>query len=499
MPYTNKILIVDDDPGARETLELLLLNHGYQLVFASNGREALALAAELTPDLILLDVMMAEMDGFMVCQRLRAAPRLAEVPIIMITALDDRDSRMRALDAGADDFVSKPFDWAELRARVQSTLRLNRYRRLLVERTKFAWVVEQADDGYMMVTDRGSICYANAQARRYLGLPPDEDAPILTPFLALASKHYRCEPHDSWTSWLERRGFTGAAPLYLVLPETQDVRACWLQVDSFDLPGGLETGWLIRLRDVTAQKDLERDVGTFHIAISHKMRTPLVGLLGSLEVLALHAPTLPGEDVAAFANAAFKSAQRLHGEIEDILQYIDASALAQPSEGFLLADLRATVAAISADVGLESVAVMENALGDIRLAFSRRAVEIVLWQLFENAKKFHPKRAPIVEVVAFRSSATEVNIEVRDDGITLSPEQLAMMGTPYYQNEKRFTGQVPGMGLGLALVADLVWGSGGTYGIANRDEGRGVVVKLTVPLVQHTDVRATSAHPLKYN
>jgi putative two-component system response regulator len=128
------ILIVDDDPGARDALEALLLIEGYQLHFAHNGPEALMKAAQLKPDLILLDVMMPEMDGFEVCQRLRGSSFLAEVPVIMITALDDRSSRLRGIDAGADEFVSKPFDRIELRTRIRTIIRLNRYHQLLEER-----------------------------------------------------------------------------------------------------------------------------------------------------------------------------------------------------------------------------------------------------------------------------------------------------------------------------------------------------------------------------
>lgn len=134
MEYINKILIVDDEPVGRETLGALLLAEGYHLTFASNGEEALEKAADLLPDLILLDVMMPGLDGFEVCRCLRTDPLLAEVPIIMVTALDDRDSRLQGIEAGADDFVTKPFDRIELRTRVRSITRLNRYRRLLLER-----------------------------------------------------------------------------------------------------------------------------------------------------------------------------------------------------------------------------------------------------------------------------------------------------------------------------------------------------------------------------
>ena len=94
------ILIVDDEPSARETLEGILFDRGYELVLAENGREALKKAKEVKPDLILMDVMMPEMDGFEVCRNLRKDPLLAEVPVIMITALDDQDSYIKGIEAG---------------------------------------------------------------------------------------------------------------------------------------------------------------------------------------------------------------------------------------------------------------------------------------------------------------------------------------------------------------------------------------------------------------
>lgn len=145
MTGKNTILIVDDEPFGRETLGDLLLTEDYTLAFAANGPEALAKAAELTPDVILLDVMMPGMDGFEVCRRLRADPNLAEVPVIMITALDDRASRLIGIEAGADDFMSKPFDRVELRTRVKTITRLNRYRRLLEERTRRREFEEEID------------------------------------------------------------------------------------------------------------------------------------------------------------------------------------------------------------------------------------------------------------------------------------------------------------------------------------------------------------------
>ena len=158
------ILIVDDEAVGRETLESLLIAEGYNLVFASNGPETLEKARDLTPDLILLDIMMPGMNGFEVCSHLRADKVTAEVPVIMVTALDDRDSRIEGIEAGADDFISKPYDRAELRTRVKSITRLNRYRNLLNERQKFEWVIHQSEDGYLIINSRDEILFANPRA-----------------------------------------------------------------------------------------------------------------------------------------------------------------------------------------------------------------------------------------------------------------------------------------------------------------------------------------------
>src|SRR4051812_36444195 len=108
------VLFVDDDPVGQEVFEAMLADGDYELASAGDGHTALAIARQLVPDLILLDVMMPGLDGFEVLRRLRADPVLAEAPVILVTALHDRQSRLRGLEAGADDFLSKPIDRLEL-------------------------------------------------------------------------------------------------------------------------------------------------------------------------------------------------------------------------------------------------------------------------------------------------------------------------------------------------------------------------------------------------
>src|SRR5438105_14443016 len=122
MATESKILVVDDVVDNVKLLDKLLTVNGYSVLKAHSGREALSALETELPDLILLDVMMPEMSGYEVCQKVRENPATALLPIIMVTALNAAEERIKGIQAGADDFISKPINMAELIARVCSLL-----------------------------------------------------------------------------------------------------------------------------------------------------------------------------------------------------------------------------------------------------------------------------------------------------------------------------------------------------------------------------------------
>jgi putative two-component system response regulator len=121
-----KVLVVDDHAASRMTAVALLAMEGYRVIEAESGSTAVELVIQKQPDLILLDVMMPEMDGFEVCQLLKQDNHTRLIPVIFITALDDKRSRIRGIEVGADDFLIKPFDSVELTARVKSLVQQKR-------------------------------------------------------------------------------------------------------------------------------------------------------------------------------------------------------------------------------------------------------------------------------------------------------------------------------------------------------------------------------------
>src|SRR5580658_9307955 len=121
---TGRILVVDDIEANVRLLHAKLTAEYYDVLTASDGATGLAMAAEETPDLVLLDVMMPGMDGFEVCRRLKNEPATRHIPVVLVTALDGRADRITGLEAGADEFLNKPIDDVLLFARVKSLTRL---------------------------------------------------------------------------------------------------------------------------------------------------------------------------------------------------------------------------------------------------------------------------------------------------------------------------------------------------------------------------------------
>lgn len=122
-----KVLVVDDIPLNVELLEDDLVSSGYEVITAFDGRSALEKVATEQPDLILLDVMMPDMDGFEVCRRLKSDEETVLIPIVMVTALSEKADRIKGIEAGVDDFLTKPVDKQQLNARVKSLLRVKLY------------------------------------------------------------------------------------------------------------------------------------------------------------------------------------------------------------------------------------------------------------------------------------------------------------------------------------------------------------------------------------
>jgi len=469
------VLIVDDDENGRDLLGTLLRREKCRFLSAKNGLEALQLTIEHQPDLILLDVMMPEMDGYAVCKAIRVNPQLAEIPILLLTALNDKESRLQGLESGADDFITKPFDRLELRSRVRSILRLNRYRRLMGERQKFEWVAQHTQEGYLLLDAQENICYANPKAIDYLTIREQDIENSTFSFLSVVDKNYRREPSE-WNNWL----FTQQTR-HLVRPETTEARELWLQVDVFQAINQ----HLVRLTNVSEQVKTIRQTWIFQDLIAHKLLTPVNGL-----ALIEHPPsldTLPDEWQEYWEIAAF-SAKRLRQQVSEVIHYMQhVPKLLKPDSQCLINDLKVPLVSLAEEIKVLLKMDFNSSFDSISVSADLELLTWIFRELFTNSKKFHPSKLPELTVSIEQLMPDKLTFVISDNGRTLAQDELSKIFKPYYQSEKYITGEIAGMGLGLTAISSLVRGLGGYCRVLNNFESIGVRVEITLPLIIYSN------------
>ncbi|MHC9538159.1 MAG: response regulator [Vulcanimicrobiota bacterium] len=479
MTSITTILIVDDEPGGREALEGLLSGQGYVLAFAVNGSEAISRADALQPDLILLDVMMPDMDGFEVCRRLRANELLAEVPIVLLTALDDQDSRLSGIEAGADDFISKPYNRAELRARIKTITRLNRYRRLLIEREQAEWVLERSGEGFLIIGSDDRILYANVKARLYLGIIGEVGEPVEKTFLQLAMESFRCEPAELWEGWPSTAVLARAEKRYLVREETSEREACWLEVSFFERALGENAQWLIRIREITQEVKARR----FSLVMKRLVFFRLRKALGNIRKELQAHSSLQGEgDCSRSAAEICERVENLERELGAINLYLDAPVLAKRGQGFSMNEFKALLKKLADDMGIEYMTVtVDDEVEELMVSLTETAFEMIFWEILDNSRKFHPEKKPMIMIKASCNEQNGLIISVCDDGVNIPSYRLARVWMPYYRGDKAQAEADGGEGLGLSLVSSLIWQTGGSCRLYNREEDPGVIFECSIP------------------
>ncbi|MDQ8185147.1 response regulator [Pelagicoccus sp. SDUM812002] len=473
------LLVVDDNLGARRSIEALLTQENYRFLLADSGAAALKFLEELTPDVILLDVMMPGMNGFEVCQKIRSIPRVSEVPIIMITALDDEESMIQGIDAGADDFLSKPISKIELRSRISSILRLNRFRKLCDERQKFELVVAQSHRGYVVIDENRRIISSNTAAKNMLQLIHVPEG-TLPHFFDTARKNFTIQPHHIEQELDEGRNPTTIEPFILVRSAQIDQAARWLRVTFQDLGDSHRNQLFLRLEDISDRILSFQEKHTFSRMITHKLLTPLNAIKAAHQLLDT-AETNP-DRLAQIHTIQKKGIDRLEYDIHSILSFLEAERTPNNKLSVSDAVIHVQSLAETSPFGFTVECEDEFASND-SIQISGHGFDACLREIVENAIKFH--RGEDVSINCyFRKSNTpdEVLIIFHNNSYPLSNDEIENAWKPYWQADRYVTGEISGMGLGLSLIAANVWTAGGTCKIENCPKGLGVALTLSFPV-----------------
>ncbi|HVS51184.1 MAG TPA: response regulator [Opitutaceae bacterium] len=473
MKPVGDVLVIDDDLAVRLRVGDLLARSGeFSLREAVDGPEGLAAAFAAPPDLILLDIMMPGMTGYEVCAALRADPRTRELPVIVLSAAEESEAMLRALEAGADDFLRKPFFAPELRAKIRSITRLNRFRTLAAERDRFRWLLDHSHEPLVVADEKGALVYANAPARDIFDLGSANGQDVATAI----GRHFRAEPADAWAAWRELRQPDGGK-FAIFQPASPQVAARWFEVELHAFEGGISQTLLkFTNRSATVQRGLE--TFTFQQLISHKIRTPLNGLGPVLDFLAAGENTPADDATAGLLGLARESAARLEHTLTGILDY---HAAMFGAHGAPPASHRKSLAEIFARAA-------ESAGLDGRLEFHGPAghaqhpelLELVLVELLENYRKFSAAAHAGVRI-ACEPASGGWSLTLFAPGPPLPPDIVAQLGRPYAQLERSFSGEVPGIGLGLATSRILMRSIGGDLVLSNCADTPGLVARLLLP------------------
>ena len=273
------ILAVDDQFQNIELLEAFLIPQGYEIVRAASGKEALEKLSTNQIDLVLLDIIMPNMSGLEVLERLRADEKTRLIPVVMVTALRETEDKVKALEAGCDDFISKPFDKVELLARVKSLLKISSYLRQLDEKEKFKATVDKISDGIAICSPNYLIKDSNAAILNYLNITDPANVNLVETLFANYSVSIKKEALMDLA--ITHKTFD------IVRQKSETAEALYLEanLDVIKNSAGELLSVVFILRDVTAarmEEFLKQETLTL---ISHKLRTPLGVISGKISLL----------------------------------------------------------------------------------------------------------------------------------------------------------------------------------------------------------------------
>jgi len=273
------ILVVDDQFQNIELLEAYLVGQDYEIIKAASGEEALKKISVNQIDLILLDIMMPRMSGLEVLKKLRADEKTKATPVVMVTALKGTEDKIKALEAGCDDFISKPVDKVELLARVKSILKIGHYLRQLDEKKKFKAVVDKISDGIAICSPDYMIKDSNSAILKYLNITD----PTNTNLVEMLFKNYSVSINKEALMDLAITHKT----FDIVRKDSEAIEELYLEtnLDMIKNSAGDLLSIVFILRDVTAARREELIKQDSLALISHQLSAPLGVVNGNISLL----------------------------------------------------------------------------------------------------------------------------------------------------------------------------------------------------------------------
>ncbi|WP_157439776.1 ATP-binding protein [Terracidiphilus gabretensis] len=474
-----RILLADDN---RDMLEYLqrLLSRRFDVTAVSDGQQALEAVLKQPPDLVLTDVMMPRLDGFGLLRALRSHAETAAIPIVMLSARAGEEAEAEGLEAGADDYLVKPFTARELLARVQTHVSMHQLRTELTAREqelrrkaedaeyRYRSMLESISEAFIFVDRDWRICYANSQYAALIGV----DIPPL-----LGKNLWEVFPEAVDTAFAQMYRLAMSQGTVKRLEDYYAPLEKWFQVNAYPSADGLS----IFLMDVTNRKEKEQKLllteklaatGRLAATIAHEINNPLESVLNLIYLARISRGSI--EKIRDYLATAEKEVARVsHIARHTLGFYRDTSRpvlINLPSlidEVLLVYETRLRASAIDVVKSLSDIRPIEALKGEFHQVFSN---------LISNSIDAMPSGGAIS--ISVREVEEEIHITVADTGRGIPQEHQSRAGEPFFT-----TKQGSGTGLGLWIVNQFVKGWGGMLQISsNTDEANhGTSITITLP------------------
>lgn len=417
-----RILIVEDSATQREMLRHTLQTAGYEVRCAADGEDAWQQLPGSAPTMVITDILMPRMDGYQLCRTIKADPRWARVPVVLLTSLSDPKDVIAALECGADSFIGKPFADDYLLSRIQGVIA----NRDLPERDKRERGVELSHDGRTYLI--------NAERRQILDL-----------LLSLYE---------------------------VAMRRNEDLARAQASLRR------LNTELEQMVRDRTRKlEESNQSLETFCYTVAHDLRAPLRSINGYVSILGEATGAEQNTELQTYVNRARTAAERMDKMIVDLLAYGRVSHADLACEWIdLRAEIDRCVAEFSAEIAARQARVQVDAPPS-RWWTGRVLFAQILQNLLGNALKFvRPGECPEVLIRA-QTTDRGLQLEVEDRGIGID---LTYRDKLFKVFEKLHTGRFPGTGIGLAIVQKAVDRLGGTIEV-DSTPGQGSTFRVTLP------------------
>jgi PAS domain S-box-containing protein len=494
-PMRARILVADDNNDMRAYVQALLAPH-FTVQVCADGEAAFATALADPPDLLLSDVMMPRLDGFGLLAKVRADRRLHDLPVILLSARAGEEARIEGLQAGADDYLAKPFAAAELLARVRHQVARSEGRQ---RESTFRALVDAAPVMLWRVDESGMATYLSARWYDYTGRTPDQDlgvgwlenvhpddlAEAGAQFQAARaarcafSLDYRLRGRDGAYRWVIDAGHphTGAdgTPDGFV-GTVIDVHERTVLQDRFEQVA----------RELLEKNRLQSE---FLMTLAHELRNPLAPIRTGLELIGMRPGGSDNRTIHAMMQRQVNHMAHLVDDLLDVARLTEGKVTLQRAPVLLAAvvhdALEMSMPQIESGGHALTVALPDDA---VLLDADRHRIAQVLSNLVNNAAKYTPKRGRIAVGAALETRSVDgrpcpgVAISVLDNGIGIAPAVLTHVFEMYTQVHDSAAMAQGGLGVGLHLVQRLVALHGGAVAADSAGAGQGSRFTVWLPL-----------------